>query len=145
MVLMFQDEVAARIISPPSQEEYGFLSVLAQYYCEIERGFRISKNSFLPKPEIESRILRFQFRRDVAIEYEEFTGFLAIAFSHRRKKLRNNLLHGLPVEPQTLDTIFQKIGIQQNDRAENVSPSTYEKLIVALRPVTTSFPTFIPT
>ena len=71
----------------------------------------------------------------MAIEYDEFTAFLAVSFSHRRKKLRNNLLRGLPIEPETLDRIFQELGIQQNDRAENLAPPQYEKLILAMRPL----------
>lgn len=132
MVLLFQEEVAARIISLPSREEYGFLSVLAQYYCEIERGFRISKNSFVPRPEIESRILRFRFQSDVRIEYKKFTSFLAIAFSHRRKKLRNNLLRGLSVEPQELDRVFARLNISETARAENLTAANYENLIEAV-------------
>src|SRR5262249_35911786 len=55
MVLMFQEEVADRITALPSTPEYGYLSVISQYFCRIERGFRITRNCFRPSPEIESR------------------------------------------------------------------------------------------
>ena len=87
MILMFQEEVAQRILAPPSTSEYGLLSVLAQYYCVIEKGFRISRNCFQPKPDIESRVLRFSFRKEPLHSYDTYMKFLAHAFSQRRKKL----------------------------------------------------------
>jgi 16S rRNA (adenine1518-N6/adenine1519-N6)-dimethyltransferase len=133
MMLMFQDEVAHRIISPPSNGEYGYLSVLAQYFCTIEAGFRISRNSFFPRPQIESRVLRFQFRRELPLAFDELSAFVAIAFSQRRKKLRNNLLRELNVEPERLDRVFQQLGISETARAENLSPAQFESLILELR------------
>lgn len=133
MILMFQEEVARRIVSPPSNAEYGYLSVTAQYFCTIESGFRISRNCFFPKPQIESRMLRFHFKPDLPLSFEEFTTFLAHSFSQRRKKLRNNLLRTLNVEPGRLDRIFSILEISELSRAENLSPSQFESLILQLR------------
>ena len=130
MTLMFQEEVAQRIIAPPSDPEYGYLSVIAQYYCRIEKGFKIHKNCFVPRPEIESRILRFQFARDAVLSYEDLTDFLSKAVSQRRKKLRNNLLRTLSIDPERLDAIFRDLGLAENIRAENLSPKQYEELVV---------------
>jgi 16S rRNA (adenine1518-N6/adenine1519-N6)-dimethyltransferase len=134
MVLMFQEEVAQRIIAPPSDSEYGLLSVVSQYYCHIKKGFRISRNCFKPKPEIESRVLHFTFRPESQIPFPDYMGFLIHAFSQRRKKLRNNLLRTLAVSVDVLDSIFKKMGIPENTRAENLSASQYEQLILALQP-----------
>lgn len=133
MVLMFQEEVARRIVSPPSNSEYGYLSVAAQYFCNIESGFRISRNCFFPKPQIESRILRFRFKPDLPLSFDEYTEFLARSFSQRRKKLRNNLLRTQNVEPERLDHIFSLLEIPETVRAENLSPSQFESLILELR------------
>lgn len=133
MLLMFQNEVAHRIISQPSHGEYGYLSVLAQYFCSIEAGFRISRNSFFPRPQIDSRVLRFQFRNDLPLSFEEFSAFLAKAFSQRRKKLRNNLIRELNIQPERLDRVFQTLGISESARAENLSPTQFESLILELR------------
>lgn len=133
MTLMFQEEVALRILAPPSSKEYGYLSVLAQYYCTIRKGFKISRNSFTPRPEIESRILQFRFQEGRQIDYPEYSTFLAHAFSQRRKKLRNNLLRGLGVAAERLDPVFRRLGISENARAENLSPEQFEQLILDLR------------
>lgn len=137
MVLMFQKEVAQRILAPPSHPEYGFLSVVAQYFCEIDKGFRISRHCFTPKPDIESRILRFRFREPTVIDYEGFTTFVGHAFSQRRKKIRNNLLRTLSINPERLDAIFDQMKIPQTSRAENLSPSQFEQLILQIQDATT--------
>ena len=119
MILMFQEEVAQRIISPPSHHEYGFISVAVQYFCKIEAGFRVSQNCFVPRPQIQSRVLHFEFNPDLKLSYDEYTAFLSIAFAHRRKKLRNNLLRGLQITPERLDRAFQDLAIEETARAEN--------------------------
>jgi 16S rRNA (adenine1518-N6/adenine1519-N6)-dimethyltransferase len=130
MILMFQDEVAQRIIAPPSDAEYGMLSVLAQYFCSVQKGFRISRNSFIPKPDVESRILRFQLKTGKLLDYDLFASFLADAFSQRRKKLRNNLMRTRGIEASRLDVIFASVDIPLDARAENLSAQQYETLII---------------
>ena len=128
LTLMFQEEVAHRITAPPGDPEYGYLSVVAQYYCEIRKGFKINRNCFVPRPDIESRIMRFDFREDAEIGFEEYCSLLEKAFSQRRKKLRNNLLRTLPVSPESLDGIFRNLHLAPDIRAENLSAKQYEQL-----------------
>lgn len=135
MTLMFQEEVAHRIAAPPGDPEYGYLSVIAQYYCNIKKGFKINKNCFVPKPDIESRILRFDFRADTRIDFEEYSAFLEKAFSQRRKKLRNNLLRTIKVPAHSLDAIYATLQLPEDVRAENLSAKQYEQLILELRPL----------
>ena len=134
MTLMFQDEVAMRIIAPPSDSEYGMLSVLAQYYCTVQRGFRISRNSFSPKPDIESRVIRLVPRAGQRLPYEEYAAFLSDAFSQRRKKLRNNLLRTIQIATDQLDLIFAELQISPDARAENLSADQFEALYMKLKP-----------
>jgi 16S rRNA (adenine1518-N6/adenine1519-N6)-dimethyltransferase len=129
LVLMFQEEVAQRILAQPSGSEYSVLSVMSQYYCEINKGFRVSKNCFKPMPEIESRVMNFRFKPDVKIDVGEYISFLQKAFSQRRKKLRNNLLRELNLDSNRLDQIFLEMSIPENIRAENLTPLQFEQLI----------------
>jgi 16S rRNA (adenine1518-N6/adenine1519-N6)-dimethyltransferase len=133
MVLMFQEEVGQRILASPATPNYSMLSVVAQYFCKIEKGFKISRNSFAPKPEIDSRVLRFLPKKNTAIPYQTFADFVAKAFSQRRKKLRNNLMRALEVSPSQIDEAFAKLNIEPGARAENLTPDQYEELILALR------------
>jgi 16S rRNA (adenine1518-N6/adenine1519-N6)-dimethyltransferase len=133
MLLMFQDEVARRIVSPPSRPDYSYLSVVSQYFCVIELGFRISRNCFYPKPQVESRVLRFGFKSDLPLSFEEYTTFVGHAFSQRRKMLRNNLMRTIHREADQIDRAFEYIGIDPAARAENLTPSQFEALILELR------------
>ena len=130
--LMFQEEVAHRITAPPGDSEYGLLSVITQYYCRIRKGFRIHNNCFIPRPEIESRILGFDFEAERAVDYEEYSSFLEKAFSQRRKKLRNNLLRTLNIPGDHLDQTFAELQLSPDVRAENLSATQYEALILSL-------------
>ncbi len=133
MVLMFQEEVAQRILAQPSSSEYSLLSVISQYYCEIDKGFRVSKNCFKPMPEIESRVMNFRFNPDVKIDVGEYVSLLQKAFSQRRKKLRNNLMRELNLEGDRVDQIFREMSIEENVRAENLNPLQFEELILRVR------------
>jgi 16S rRNA (adenine1518-N6/adenine1519-N6)-dimethyltransferase len=133
MILMFQEEVAQRILAAPSDPDYGYLSVIVQYYCKIEKGFKIHRSCFVPKPDIESRILRFEFHPDAELNYDLLSDFLSLAFSQRRKKLRNNLLRALPITPEQLDVLFREMELSENIRAENLSPAQYETMINRLK------------
>jgi len=131
MVLMFQEEVAQRILASPSDPDYGMLSVLSQYFCKIEKGFRISRNCFVPRPDIESRVLRFHFRDETRVAFQQYSDFLASAFSERRKKLRNNLLRHRDISAVKLDAAFADLKIPENARAENLTPQQFEHLILS--------------
>lgn len=130
MVLMFQEEVAQRILAQPSGSGYSLLSVMSQYYCEIDKGFRVSRNCFRPMPEIESRVMHFKFKPDVKIAVDQYVSFLQKAFSQRRKKLRNNLMRELNLDSDRLDQIFGEMSIPENVRAENLNPLQFEELIL---------------
>jgi 16S rRNA (adenine1518-N6/adenine1519-N6)-dimethyltransferase len=134
MVLTFQQEVAARILASPSTPDYGYLSVVTQYFCDVEKGFRISRNSFIPRPEVESRVLLFQFHPDCRFDFDEFSAFLIHAFSHRRKKLRKNILAVPGAGQQAVDGAFASMQLTDNTRAENLSAEQYEQLIALLHP-----------
>ena len=91
MVLMFQKEVAERIISEPGKKSYGRLSVMCQVYCHVNIEFIVSRDVFHPKPDVDSAVLTFMHKDDGLPEIAPFSDFIKQAFSQRRKKLKNNL------------------------------------------------------
>ena len=93
MVLMFQKEVAERIVSPPGEKAYGRLSIMCQTYCNVNIEFIVSRDVFQPKPDVDSAVLTFTPRDDELPEISPFSDFIKQAFSQRRKKLKNNLPH----------------------------------------------------
>ncbi|RPI01044.1 MAG: hypothetical protein EHM64_16305 [Ignavibacteriae bacterium] len=103
--LMLQWEVAKRLIAPPKNKEYGILSVFTQFYTECEMLFKVSRNCFYPKPEVDSAVVRFRFREQLP-EYDEllFRSVVRSTFGQRRKTLRNGL-KSMGVDDALLQTL----------------------------------------
>ncbi|MBB3230332.1 16S rRNA (adenine(1518)-N(6)/adenine(1519)-N(6))-dimethyltransferase RsmA [Halomonas stenophila] len=94
MHFMLQKEVVERLAAPPGGADRGRLSVLAQYHCRVESLFTVPPEAFVPRPKVESAIVRLsphatlpQVARDEALLFQ----LVREAFAQRRKTLRNNL------------------------------------------------------
>lgn len=91
---MLQKEVVDRIVAGPGTKTYGQLSVILQYYCDVERVFVVPPSAFSPKPKVQSAILRLLPKRDRLLPEElegHFVGLVKQAFSQRRKTLNNTV------------------------------------------------------
>jgi len=91
MVLMFQKEVAQRIVSKPGKKTYGRLSIMCQVYTNVNIEFTVSQSVFYPKPNVDSSIVTFTPKKNDPPELGPFSEFIKKAFSQRRKKMKNNL------------------------------------------------------
>jgi len=95
LLLMFQKEVAERILAKENTKEFGRLAVLCNWRLEVKKHFDISKNSFLPKPKINSTLLSFK-----PIENNKYNlknpktleMVTRILFSNKRKMINKNFL-----------------------------------------------------
>lgn len=93
MHFMLQLEVAERLSAKPHTKAYGRLSVMMQYYWQIEMLFSVAKEAFYPKPKVESAVVRFTPRKR-SNEVKDLVFFTAIvrqAFNQRRKTIQNSL------------------------------------------------------
>ena len=122
MALMFQKEVADRILAAPGSKTYGRLSIIAQAASRPRRAFDLPARAFTPPPKVASTVVVFE-PAETRLEYfaalEKVT---AAAFSQRRKMLRSSLAS---VFDQKLDTVLQSVGLQLTDRAETVDVEHY--------------------
>ena len=91
MVLMFQKEVAERIVSKEGSKTYGRISVMCQVFCHVNIEFMVSRNVFQPQPDVDSAVLSFHPQDIDAPDFNLFSLFVKQSFSQRRKKLKNNL------------------------------------------------------
>jgi 16S rRNA (adenine1518-N6/adenine1519-N6)-dimethyltransferase len=94
MVLLLQEEVVDRITAKPGTHDYGRLTIWIQTLCETERGPRITRGSFHPEPDVESRLVRLTPRNEPLVPAAELPDFLktvGFLFQHRRKTIRNAL------------------------------------------------------
>ena len=122
---MLQKEVVDRMIAIPSSPEYGRLSVMLQYYFAMEHLVDVPKESFEPEPKVESsfvRLIPYEQYPFIANNIEQFARIVKEAFSQRRKTIRNTLKSFIS------ENDFQKIGINPQLRAENLSVSDFVKI-----------------
>jgi 16S rRNA (adenine1518-N6/adenine1519-N6)-dimethyltransferase len=128
LVLMFQKEVADRIIAKYNTSTYGRLSILANWRLNINKICDISPNSFSPKPKIQSTLIHFTPKKKFAeildpINLEKIT---RIFFSHRRKMLKkpfNQIFNGNT-------DLLNKFNLDLNLRPQNLDFDTYYKLTI---------------
>jgi 16S rRNA (adenine1518-N6/adenine1519-N6)-dimethyltransferase len=90
ITVMIQKEVADRIVAHPGTKEYGALSLLVQYYSEVEKICKVSPSCFLPPPKVESAVIRMKIRENPAVKVKDEKLFFHIirdSFNMRRKTL----------------------------------------------------------
>ena len=91
IIIMVQKEVAERVAAPVSSKSYGRTSVLVQLHCDVKKMFDVSPENFDPKPKVYSSVIELQPKKGFQFDYHSIDKALKICFSHRRKKLKNNL------------------------------------------------------
>jgi 16S rRNA (adenine1518-N6/adenine1519-N6)-dimethyltransferase len=121
MVLMFQLEVAQKLMGAPGTKAYGPLSVLAQLCARLTRLVKLGPGSFRPAPKVESAVVQFDPRGDAPSLLERRALLVALhrSFAHRRKTLANNWQGLLPPESLT------GAGLSPELRAERISPAAW--------------------
>lgn len=117
MVLMFQKEVAQRIKATPGKGDYGFLSVLAQTFWDVELLLEAGSRDFDPAPRVASRVLTFNPRQVNLVSRPTYLRFLKACFLHPRKMMISNLVEGLGRPREFFSQVFQERGLNEKTRA----------------------------
>ncbi len=128
--LMVQLEVARRFVAPIGTKDYGILAVSVRYYSEPELLFKVSRNSFYPRPGVDSAIVRLGFRQPLAeCDRELLTAIIRSTFGKRRKTLRNGLRYmGFPDAP------LDSLSFDLTKRPEQLSLEEFLELTRLLHP-----------
>ena len=126
LILMFQKEVADRIISKYNSSSYGRLSVLANWKLNIKKIIDIKPNSFSPKPKVESTLLFFSPKKNFLklknpYNLEKIT---RIFFNHRRKMIKKPFNQLFPKNSDVLN----RLNIDLSLRPQNLNFETYYKI-----------------
>ncbi len=126
LILMFQKEVADRIISKFNTKDYGRLSILANWRLNVKKIFDVKATSFQPKPKVESSVLFFEpkknyFRFKNPKNLEKIT---RIFFMHRRKMIKKPFKQLFNND----ENIASQMGIDLNLRPQNLNFDTYYEL-----------------
>jgi 16S rRNA (adenine1518-N6/adenine1519-N6)-dimethyltransferase len=132
-VYMVQKEVADRIVAKPATREYGSFSVKAQFYCDIERVAIVSRNVFLPPPEVSSAIVKMTRKSAPSVKVSDKQIFFAIikaAFGQRRKTIKN-ALEGSPelhYDRAAIVAALELSGIDSRRRGETLTIVEFARL-----------------
>jgi 16S rRNA (adenine1518-N6/adenine1519-N6)-dimethyltransferase len=127
LVLMFQKEVADRIISEFNNSNYGRLSILSSWKLNVKKILDIKPQSFSPRPKIDSSLLLFTPKENFfeLKDPKNLEKITRIFFSQRRKMLKKPF-------NQVFDNgkeVAEKFGIDLNLRPQNLEPEVYFKLV----------------
>ncbi|MFB5663744.1 16S rRNA (adenine(1518)-N(6)/adenine(1519)-N(6))-dimethyltransferase RsmA [Alteribacillus sp. HJP-4] len=133
IVAMMQKEVADRITAGPGTKEYGSLSIAAQFYAEATKEIIVPKTVFMPKPNVDSAIIKLEIREQPPVELADERFFFQVvraSFSMRRKTIWNNLQHNLveKEKKETLRSAFSETGIDPQRRGETLSMEEFARL-----------------
>jgi 16S rRNA (adenine1518-N6/adenine1519-N6)-dimethyltransferase len=130
LVLMFQREVAMRIVAKPGGKSYGRLAVLAGWRTEAKILFDVARTAFVPPPKVTSSVVRLDPRpMPMPCDAQALQRVTAAAFGQRRKMLRQSL-KSLGVDTGTL---LEAAGIEPSARAEEIPVEGFVALARALR------------
>ena len=131
LVVMVQKEVADRIVAEPDSKNYGAISVLCQYYTEVELVTVVGADLFVPPPKVDSAVVRMKFRNTPAGSVKDekmFFRTVKAAFSQRRKTLLNCLVSNFTQTKSELAEILESAGIDPTRRGETLSLSEFAAL-----------------
>ena len=120
IVLMVQNEVADRICAKPKSKAYGSLTVFLNYYYEIEKLFKVTRENFKPMPNVDSAVISLKKRKKKykVCNEEVFFELIKDAFKFKRKNIKNNLYN---YELALIEEILLENNLSLASRAEEIS------------------------
>lgn len=123
MVFMLQSEVVDKLTAPVSSADYGRLSVMFQYYCDVERLLDVPPVCFNPQPKVMSSVVALHPKNQVeAVSFEVLEQVVAKAFAMRRKTLANNFKSVLTQDD------WQQLGLSSQMRAQDLKVEDFVSL-----------------
>jgi 16S rRNA (adenine1518-N6/adenine1519-N6)-dimethyltransferase len=132
--IAIQLEVASRLTARPGSKEYGYLSVITQYYARPAFALRLPRGAFRPPPEVGSALVTLRFPGESAnlrmTEPAGFLEFVKTCFAQKRKMLSNNLR---PLaKPEHVRHLLQELKLREDSRAEQLTVAQFAALYRAI-------------
>ncbi len=132
ILLMVQEEVARRMVANENSpsKQYGLLTILSQFWADVEIKELVGRKSFFPAPKVNSALVSLKVREKPLLELSDYTHFrktIKAAFSQRRKNIKNCLLSG-GFSKEQIQTAMQNLNLNENVRGEKLSIEMFGKL-----------------
>lgn len=132
ILLMVQEEVARRMVANENSpsKQYGLLTLLSQFWADVEIKELVGRRSFFPAPKVNSALVSLKVRKTPLLELSDYTHFrrtVKAAFSQRRKNLKNCLLSGGFLKGN-IQKVMSELGLDENIRGEKLSLEMFGKL-----------------
>lgn len=132
ITVMIQREVANRLIAIPGSKETGAITHSVYYYAEAEAIMDVPNNSFIPKPEVVSKVIKLNIRKENKLNIEDKEKMFKIikcAFMQKRKTLLNALTNTQIFKDKDQGIkILESLGIDVNSRAENLTIENFNEI-----------------
>jgi len=124
ITVMLQKEVAKRLAAKVGTKDYSSFTIAVHYYAEVKYLFDVSRNVFMPAPNVDSAVIQLTPRKTPIINIkneETFFKTVRAGFAMRRKTLLNCLSTGFSLSKDDVKMIMSNAGIPENTRAESLS------------------------
>lgn len=137
VILMVQEEVARRMVADENSpsKQYGLLTILSQFWAEVELLKLVGRKSFYPAPKVNSALVKLTVREKPLLDlsdYKHFRKTVKAAFSQRRKNIKNCLVNN-GFSKENVKNALEKLGLDENIRGEKLSIEMFGKLSEELR------------
>ena len=130
LTIMIQKEVAERMDAEPNCKEYGSLSLLVQYYCDTKIIRKVAPSSFMPRPKVESIVIRLDRLEEPRVKVKDENLMFEIirnSFNMRRKTLWKGVKN-MGVDKEDLMKAFEEAGVDPKRRGETLSLEEFARL-----------------
>lgn len=127
MILMVQKEVGERLSASPGSKDYGAITVLLNFFFDIEYLFTVDRKEFYPSPNVDSAIIKFKKKSNISkVEYKKFKMLVNDAFKQKRKNLKNNLKN---YDLDKINDILNKYNFDLRNRAEDLNYEIFIEIL----------------
>lgn len=127
IVMMVQKEVGDRFSTKPGSKEYGSITVLLNYFFDVKKEFLVSRNQFIPVPNVDSVIVSFteKSNKKYLKDFLFFQKIVRDSFQYKRKTIKNNLRS---YDLKIVSDVLSKYGYDLSVRAENLQLDVFVDL-----------------
>ena len=132
ITVMIQKEVADRLIAIPGDKQAGAITYSVYYYAESQEILEVPRDSFIPEPQVTSKVIKMQIRKEPPVKVENTKNMFYLikcAFMQRRKTLLNSLVNSKVLKNKEEGaSILKKLKIDNNVRPENLKLEDYANM-----------------